>query len=111
MASSLVWKTSGSALGSRGSLRAIIVLVGLSRPGMNPTWMPSASRGTASGKVFPVRMQSPAARTASWVIRLRVPSSSSSPQRPQLRTRAEISMKLSDSAMVGLLVAGLLGPT
>ena len=47
----------------------------------------------ANGIVRPWRMQSRAARTTSGVMRFRVPSWSSGPHRPQLRTCEEISRK------------------
>ena len=60
------------------------------RPGIKPTWMPSFSRVTASGNLSPVLMHPEAFFTTSEVMKLSVPSWSSSPHRPQFLTRLEI---------------------
>ena len=84
--SSLVQKSVGSPV--MGAFTMIIVRSGLVRPGMAPVCGPSAFSGMLSTWRRPVRISAAALRTTSSVIRLRVPISSSSPQRPQLRTLA-----------------------
>src|SRR6478735_1836220 len=67
---------------------------------MNPIWGPWSSSGMANENAFPVSTQAAPRFTAAASIRLRVPSSSSSPQRPQLRTRAASSTNSSSSGIV-----------
>ena len=57
--------------------------IGLNRPRF-PVWGPSSSYGSAMEMVLPVLTNPAAAITISGVTRLRVPRSSSGPQRPQL---------------------------
>src|SRR3954453_19794161 len=93
-ASSLVAKSPGSPV--KAMLTATILWSGLSRPGMTPVCGPSEFRGSAREKVLPVRTQAAPRRTASASMRLRVPRSSSSPQRPQLEMRWASATKSSE---------------
>lgn len=87
-ASSLVATVSGPKI---SWLIWTIVCSGLIRPGMSPLCTPSCWSGRASGIRRPVRTVATASRTTASVIRLSVPVSSASPQRPQLFTRFAIS--------------------
>src|SRR3954467_6076634 len=93
-ASSLVAKSFGSPV--KSMLTATMRWSGLSRPGMTPVWGPSSFSGRASEKVPPLRPHAAPRRTASASMRLRVPRSSSSPQRPQFETRLASSWKSSE---------------
>src|SRR5579864_1669323 len=93
-ASSLVAKSFGSPV--KAMLTATMRWSGLSRPGMTPVWGPSSLRGSASENVLPVRTHAAPRRTASASIRLSVPRSSSSPQRPQFETRLASARKSSE---------------
>jgi hypothetical protein len=76
-----------------GTLTVTMAWVGLTRPSMNPIWMPSASdMGIPSGKAAPSTTEATPRRRAASSIRLRVPIWSSGPQRPQLETRSAISV-------------------
>src|SRR5437763_6531555 len=93
--SSLVQKPSG--VPANWELMAIIVRSGLTRPGTPPICGPRWSSLIASENRFPVRTAAAPRLTASASIRFMVPSSSSSPQRPQLETRVAISRNSSVS--------------
>ena len=71
----------------QGSLMAIMVRSGLTRPLTNPSWGPLSSSGMPRVRRCPVRTLSTPRRTAASSMRLSVPISSSSPQRPQLERR------------------------
>src|SRR4051794_21535436 len=66
---------------------------------MNPIWGPWSSSGMASENALPSWTHAAPRLTAAASIRLSVPSSSSSPQRPQLRTRAASCTKSSSSGI------------
>src|SRR5579871_4319794 len=101
--SSLVLIHSGSALS--GSFTATIVRVGFTRPGTNPAWIPSASeRGSPSANASPETTAAAASRRAAASIRFSVPTSSSGPHRPQLRTRAATSAKCAGTATAAHLI-------
>src|SRR5712692_249989 len=95
--SSLVVKFDLSPVNGMSTM--IISWVGLSRPGIAPVWGPWSSMGRPRASRVPVLISAAAARTTSSVMRLSVPISSSSPQRPQLRTRAASSLTSAGSAM------------
>src|SRR5207253_3444731 len=78
-------------------LMAIIVRSGFTRPGTPPIWGLRWSRRTASENRLPDVTAAAPRCTAAASIRLTVPSSSSSPQRPQLETRLAISRNSSVS--------------
>jgi hypothetical protein len=80
-----------------------MVCSGLIRPGITPVCTPSCCNGSASGMRRPVRTVAAASLTTPSVIRLRVPISSSCPQRPQLFTRLAMSWNAAGSAMGRLL--------
>lgn len=82
---------------------------GLIRPGIRPVWTPSSLSGSASGMRLPVRMVAAASRTTSSVMRLRVPISSSEPQRPQLFTRLAMSWNSGGRADAGVESVGPVG--
>src|SRR5262245_12274657 len=67
---------------------------------MTPVCGPSEFSGSASENVLPVRTQAAPRLTASASMRLSVPRSSSSPQRPQLETRLASSWKSSERVNV-----------
>ena len=68
--------------------------VGLTRPSMNPIWMPSAAdMGIPRGKATPSTTESTPRNLAAASIRLSVPIWSSGPHLPQLLTRSAISVK------------------
>ena len=71
------------------SLTLTMVRVGLTRPSMKPSWMPSsADRGSPRANASPSRTDATPRRRAARSMRLSVPSWSSGPHRPQLETRA-----------------------
>ena len=71
-----------------------MVWVGFTRPSMKPIWMPSASDiGIPRWKASPSTTEATPRSRAASSMRLRVPSWSSGPHRPQLETRAAISVK------------------
>ena len=75
-----------------GVLIASIVRTGLMRPGTPvPSCGPFRSSGIPSGMRRPVPTSAAACRTTWSVMKLSVPISSCSPQRPQLQTRLAIS--------------------
>ena len=77
-----------------GWLTVTMVWVGLTRPSMNPIWIPSASDiGIPRWRAVPSTTEATPRRRAASSMRLRVPSWSSGPQRPQLETRSAISVK------------------
>src|SRR4029079_2099813 len=88
--------------GGNASPTALIEWTGFSRPSTNPICGPSASSGIARENRLPVLISAAPARTTSAVIRLRVPISSSSPQRPQLRTSARSSSMSAGQGTSGL---------
>ncbi len=99
MANTSSLKAMNSGSGPSGLFTWIIVRVGFTRPSTNPSWIPSASdKGSPSPKACPDTTAAAPRRRAASSIRLSVPSSSSGPHRPQLRTRAATSVNAVESA-------------
>jgi hypothetical protein len=96
--SSLNEMNSGSGPGGGSSFTKVVVRVGFTRPGTNPSWIPSASdKGSPSPNACPDTTAAAPRRRAASSIRFKVPSSSSGPQRPQLRTLAATSVNAAGS--------------
>ncbi len=75
-----------------GRLTDVMVRLGLTRPWTNPSWMPSASDiGIPRGYAVPSTTAATPRLRAAGSMRLRVPSWSSGPQRPQFESLAAIS--------------------
>src|SRR6202034_2819354 len=104
-------KATNSGSGPTGSLTWIIVKVGWTRPSTNPSWIPSASdKGSPSPNALPVTTAAAPRRRAASSMRLRVPISSSGPHRPQLRTRAAMSVNTEGAATARTLTPDLPRP-
>ena len=86
------WSRSSRGLRTSGVFRWVSVRRGLIRPGMMPAWIPFLSDiSSPREKARPDRTHEAARRRTSSSTRLSVPSWSSRPQRPQLRTLAATS--------------------